>query len=227
MSTDLADSRGRPARFVSADEFLDLPDTRGLELSDGAIVLTRRNNRTTWVAGQVHAYLRDFVSQRDLGWVLPPNTLLRCDPQHPDRAPTAERGVRRPPPVSRIRITRHRVYVGGPRLGRRGGLVAGLGLPSRAQAGRIPCRGRSSDLGCVRRDADGIRTFACRDDRLPHRRRSPRRLGRAAGFPRPAVGHTPAGAAGRLTLSPLGDVRTHGYDAAVVAGPARRSRPHL
>jgi Uma2 family endonuclease len=57
-----------PARPITADEFLHMPESRGAELVDGVIQETHMSGLSTWVAAQLVTELTLFLRRKPLGW---------------------------------------------------------------------------------------------------------------------------------------------------------------
>ena len=85
----------RAAREFEVDEF-DVPDERepelprGFEFVDGQIQERTVSQLSSYLAGECHGHLREFVRPRGLGWVLPEGTSYRCFPDDPTRVRRAD-----------------------------------------------------------------------------------------------------------------------------------------
>ncbi|MBW3596832.1 MAG: Uma2 family endonuclease [Planctomycetes bacterium] len=73
----------------TASDLLEMPDGDRYELAGGQLVEREMGAESSWVAGNVHTHLNNFVLQHELGWALPEGTSFQCFPDDPER-------VRRP-----------------------------------------------------------------------------------------------------------------------------------
>ncbi len=72
-------------RRMTVEEFAQLPDTGGLELDDGVVVEMKMGGMSSWIAGELHSRVRDFVRPNRLGWAFPQETAYECFPPTPSR----------------------------------------------------------------------------------------------------------------------------------------------
>ena len=89
---------GQTGRRITPEELLDLPDAVRYELVNGHLVERSIGTESSWVGGELHGLIRDFVRARRLGWVLPADASYQCFPDSPDKV--------RKPDVSFIRFGR-------------------------------------------------------------------------------------------------------------------------
>ena len=76
---------------VTPDDLLRMPDEgQGYELVDGELKQLNVSFLSSFVAGEVHGQLRDFVKPRRLGWVSPEGTSYRCFPDDENRVRRAD-----------------------------------------------------------------------------------------------------------------------------------------
>jgi Uma2 family endonuclease len=84
MSTLATKARHTP------EELLTMPDGDRYELVNGNLVERNMGARSSFVAGEVFAILRDFCRTNRLGWVLPEGTSYQCFPDDPDKVRRAD-----------------------------------------------------------------------------------------------------------------------------------------
>lgn len=65
---------------ITADDLLTMPDGDRYELVNGELKELHVSFQSSWVAGEVHGQLRDFVRPKRIGWVLPEGTSYQCFP---------------------------------------------------------------------------------------------------------------------------------------------------
>ncbi len=70
---------------VTAEEFLEMPESAGHELVDGEILEVPMGFDSSWMSGELHGLARDFVRSHRLGLVAPQETGIRVWPDDPDR----------------------------------------------------------------------------------------------------------------------------------------------
>ena len=84
-----------PAR-LTADEFYAMGSSgKGYELIDGELVAQAVSYLSSYVAGEVHGRLRDYVKPRGLGWVSPEGTAFRCFPDDAQKIRKADTAFHR------------------------------------------------------------------------------------------------------------------------------------
>ncbi len=74
-----------PARIITAEDFLHMPESEGAELVDGRIVEVPMGSMSSWIGGVLFAHVFQFVMGRNLGWVFPQETGLAIWPQDRSR----------------------------------------------------------------------------------------------------------------------------------------------
>jgi Uma2 family endonuclease len=74
-----------PVRHFTAADLLTMPDGDRYELVDGELVEIDMSNESSWIAGEIHALIRNFAKEHDLGWAFPDNTSYQCYPWDEDR----------------------------------------------------------------------------------------------------------------------------------------------
>lgn len=74
-----------PPRKYTAADLLSMPEGDRYELVDGELVELEMSNESSWIAGEVHALIRNFAKEHDLGWAFPDNTGYQCYPWDKDR----------------------------------------------------------------------------------------------------------------------------------------------
>lgn len=73
-----------PARIVTAEEFLHMPENRGAELVDGAIVEKHMGNESSWLGLEIGYLIRAFLQVHKLGRVFGSDNGLRIWPGRPN-----------------------------------------------------------------------------------------------------------------------------------------------
>jgi len=73
-----------PRRYTAAD-LLTMPDGDRYELVDGELVEIEMSNESSWIAGEIHALIRNFAKEHNLGWAFPDNTSYQYYPWDEDR----------------------------------------------------------------------------------------------------------------------------------------------
>jgi Uma2 family endonuclease len=73
-----------PAR-ITADEFLDMPESEGAELVDGEIVEVPMGSLSSWLGGQLFGLINAFAIAHRLGWVFPQETGIAVWEEDPHR----------------------------------------------------------------------------------------------------------------------------------------------
>ena len=73
-----------PARPITAEEFLLMPESDGAELLDGVIVEKNVGNESSWLESKILALMLVFVETNQLGWVFGPQNGLRIWPARPN-----------------------------------------------------------------------------------------------------------------------------------------------
>jgi Uma2 family endonuclease len=80
-----------PGKVVTPDDLLRMPDHgRGYEIVDGELKETNVSFLSSFVAGEIHGSLREYVKPRRLGWVSPEGTSFRCFPDDENRVRRAD-----------------------------------------------------------------------------------------------------------------------------------------
>jgi Uma2 family endonuclease len=74
-----------PARPITAEEFLHMPESEGAELVDGRIVEVPMGSLSSWIGGELLFLVRAFIAGRNLGLVFPQETGLAIWPDEPSR----------------------------------------------------------------------------------------------------------------------------------------------
>lgn len=74
-----------PPRKYTAADLLSMPEGDRYELVNGELVELEMSNESSWIAGEVHARIRNFAKEHDLGWAFPDNTGFQCYPWDEDR----------------------------------------------------------------------------------------------------------------------------------------------
>ncbi len=82
---------------VTADEFLEMPESAGHELVDGEIVEVPMGFDSSWMGGRLFARATAFVEDHRLGLVAPQETGIQVWADDPNRASTAPRLLPIPP----------------------------------------------------------------------------------------------------------------------------------
>lgn len=72
-----------PARPVTAEEFLHMPENEGAELVDGQIVAVPMGSISSWIGGFLFARVFQFVDSSLAGWVFPQETGMAIWPNRP------------------------------------------------------------------------------------------------------------------------------------------------
>jgi Uma2 family endonuclease len=72
------------------DDLLTRPDGDAYELIHGDLVERKMGAKSSFIAGEIHALLRDFSRSQRLGWVFPEGTSFRCFPDDPDKVRRAD-----------------------------------------------------------------------------------------------------------------------------------------
>ncbi|MEM1304909.1 MAG: Uma2 family endonuclease [Planctomycetota bacterium] len=83
---------------ATPEQLLVMPNAKGLELADGALVEKNMGWESSWIGGRLHFLLSAFCEGKGLGWVAPADASYQCYADDPSR-------VRRPD-VSFIRQQR-------------------------------------------------------------------------------------------------------------------------
>jgi Uma2 family endonuclease len=78
------------ATQYTPEDLLTMPDGNHYELVDGQLVEHTMSTWASYVAGELHARLRDFSRANRRGWVLPEGTTYQCFPDHPSRVRKAD-----------------------------------------------------------------------------------------------------------------------------------------
>lgn len=74
-----------PPRKYTAADLLTMPDGDRYELVDGELVELEMSNESSWIAGEIHALIRNYAKEHNLGWAFPDNTGYQCYPWDEDR----------------------------------------------------------------------------------------------------------------------------------------------
>ncbi len=74
-----------PPRKITAADLLTMPDGDRYELVDGELLELDMSNESSWVAGEIHARIRNHVKEHHLGWAFPDNTSYQCFPWEENR----------------------------------------------------------------------------------------------------------------------------------------------
>ena len=99
MSTLSIESVAKPSvHRVTPEELLAMPDSVRYELVDGQLVERNMGTESSWIGGELLGFVRDFIREHRLGWVLPADASYKCFPDSPDKV--------RKPDVSFIRFGR-------------------------------------------------------------------------------------------------------------------------
>ena len=69
----------------SPDDLLSMPDNDRFELVDGQLVQRNMGQVSSWVGGETHAVIREFVRQGDLGLVFPSDCGYQCFARSPKK----------------------------------------------------------------------------------------------------------------------------------------------
>ncbi|MBW3597261.1 MAG: Uma2 family endonuclease [Planctomycetes bacterium] len=77
-------SIGEQITYTAAD-LLSMPDGDRYELVDGQLVERKMGTESSWVAGEVHRHVGNFVVHHRLGWALPEGASYQCFPDDPER----------------------------------------------------------------------------------------------------------------------------------------------
>src|SRR5262245_59881186 len=80
------------------EDLLSLPDGKRFELVNGPLLEKDVGAKASWIAGELHARLRNFNAEHRLGWALPSDTGYQCFSEEANRV--------RKPDVSFIRAGR-------------------------------------------------------------------------------------------------------------------------
>jgi len=80
------------------EDLLAMPDGKSYELVGGQLVERKMGIESDWVAGEVHALLREHCKEHGLGWALSSESGYQCFPHEPGRV--------RKPDVSFVRYGR-------------------------------------------------------------------------------------------------------------------------
>lgn len=90
MSTLLVElPAAKEAIEYTPDDLLRMPGGDRFELVDGHLVERSMGQVSSWIGGETHAVLREFVRRNQLGWVFPSDCGYQCFPRSPGK-------VRRP-----------------------------------------------------------------------------------------------------------------------------------
>jgi Uma2 family endonuclease len=84
MSTLAAQKKYTPA------DLLKMPDGNRYELVNGQLVEYPMSFWSSYVAGEMHARLREHCRSNQLGWAVPEGVTYQCFPQHPERVRKAD-----------------------------------------------------------------------------------------------------------------------------------------
>jgi len=74
-----------PARPITAEDFLHMPESEGAELVDGRIVGVPMGSISSWIGGELLFLIRAFMAGQNIGWVFPQETGLAIWPEHRNR----------------------------------------------------------------------------------------------------------------------------------------------
>jgi Uma2 family endonuclease len=77
MSTVATENRYTP------ENLLTMPDGDNYELVDGNLLQRKMSARSSYVAGEIFAFLRDYNRANHRGWVFPEGTSYQCFPNAP------------------------------------------------------------------------------------------------------------------------------------------------
>jgi Uma2 family endonuclease len=86
------------ATRYTPEDLLAMSDGKGLELVDGHLVERKIGIEPSWVAGELHALLRQHGKEHDFGWAFQSECGYQCFPHEPGRV--------RKPDVSFVRYGR-------------------------------------------------------------------------------------------------------------------------
>jgi Uma2 family endonuclease len=62
------------------EDLLNMPDSKSYELVNGQLVERKMGTESSWVAGQLYAFIDRFCKEQRVGWVLPADTGYQCFP---------------------------------------------------------------------------------------------------------------------------------------------------
>jgi Uma2 family endonuclease len=65
------------------EDLLDLPDSESYELVRGQLVERNMGIESSWIGSQLIIHLGQFCMEKQLGWVLPPDSGFQCFPHDP------------------------------------------------------------------------------------------------------------------------------------------------
>jgi Uma2 family endonuclease len=74
-----------PPRLISAEDFLDMPESVGAELVDGEIVEVPMGSMSSWIGGLLYTSMLQFVLANNLGRVFPQENGMAIWPSNPYR----------------------------------------------------------------------------------------------------------------------------------------------
>ncbi|NUQ62038.1 MAG: Uma2 family endonuclease [Pirellulales bacterium] len=64
--------------IVTPEELLAMPDAVNYELVNGQLVERSMGTLSSWIGGEIHGQLRNFVREHSLGWVFPADQGYQC-----------------------------------------------------------------------------------------------------------------------------------------------------
>lgn len=73
------------ATLVTPEELLSMPDGKSYELVGGQLLEREMSVLSSFVAGELFARLREYVTSNELGWVFVADMGYRCFPHDPSR----------------------------------------------------------------------------------------------------------------------------------------------
>ncbi len=79
-----------PVRYVTEDEFLSSGEWDGYELIDGVPVESDMSALSSWVGGEVHGQIRDYLKAHRGGVLFPPDAIFKAWPERPNHLRKAD-----------------------------------------------------------------------------------------------------------------------------------------
>lgn len=74
-----------PPRKYTAADLLSMPEGDRYELIDGELVEIDMSAESSWIAGEIHRRVANWVVERSLEWAFPDNTGFQCFPWDEER----------------------------------------------------------------------------------------------------------------------------------------------
>ncbi len=73
-----------PARYITAEDFLHMPDNRGAELLDGCRVEKPMGNESSWLGSEIGYRIRAYLEANPIGRVFGAENGIQLWPNRPD-----------------------------------------------------------------------------------------------------------------------------------------------